>query len=69
MIGGISNIPFLLDNAKAVKFEATFWIETVEQPNSVEFPTFMHLQYSQTVMLEFGEIIWPHISVATLIKQ
>ena len=39
---------------------------------------FMQLQYTQTVMLDFGTIPngdpaqiirWPHISVATLVKQ
>jgi len=29
----------------------------------------MQLQYSQKVILDFGDIEWPHISVATLIKQ
>jgi hypothetical protein len=29
----------------------------------------MQLQYVQTVMLDFDNILWPHISVATLTKQ
>ena len=30
---------------------------------------FLQLQYTQTVLLVFDGVIWPHISVATLIKR
>jgi hypothetical protein len=30
---------------------------------------FLQLQYTQTVILNFLNIDWPHISVATLVKQ
>jgi hypothetical protein len=30
---------------------------------------FLQLQYTQTVMLRFDDIDWPHISVATLVKH
>jgi hypothetical protein len=46
--------------------DATFWIETVQQPDG---STFLQLQYTQTVLLNFLGIDWPHISVATLTKQ
>jgi hypothetical protein len=31
-----------------------------------EFDTFLQLQYSQVVLLNFREILWPHVTVATL---
>ncbi len=65
--GGIVNIPFVVQNANATKLDAIFWIETVQQPDGSG--TFMQLQYTQTVILNFLGIDWPHISVATLVKQ
>jgi hypothetical protein len=65
--GGIVNIPFIVKNANVTKFNAVFWIETVQNPNSES--TFLQLQYTQTAILDFLNIDWPHISVATLIKQ
>lgn len=65
-VGGILNIPFLTANAVANSFAAIFWIETVEGPDGREF---LQLQYTQTTVLEFIGLKWPHISVATLIKQ
>jgi hypothetical protein len=62
--GGIENIPFLVENADAVSMNAIFWIETVQ----LEGGTLLQLQYTQTVMLRFDNIEWPHISVATLLK-
>ncbi len=64
--GGLVNIPFLVANANATQLDAIFWIETVEQPDGTPF---MQLQYTQTVLLSFLDISWPHISVATLVKQ
>ncbi len=64
--GGILNIPFVTSNANATKLDAIFWIETVQQPDGSRF---MQLQYTQTVILNFLNIDWPHISVATLVKQ
>lgn len=64
--GGITNIPFVVQNAAAKQLDATFWIETVQQPNG---SIFMQLQYTQTVILNFLGIDWPHVSVATLVKQ
>jgi len=65
--GGTDNTAFLIGgpsgpNADAVSVTATFWIETVEnQP--------MQLQYSQTVLLNFNGLSWPHVTVATLQLQ
>lgn len=64
-VGGIVNIPFVTANANATKLDAIFWIETVERPDGTQF---MQLQYTQTVILNFLDIDWPHISVATLIR-
>ena len=46
--------------------DAIFWIEKVQQPDGTHF---MQLQYTQTIILNFLNINWPHISVATLVKQ
>ena len=65
-VGGISNIPFVNKNAAANTVSAIFWVEKVQDATG---NIFMQLQYTQTVILEFIGIKWPHISVATLIKQ
>jgi hypothetical protein len=66
--GRIANIPFLAaKNADVTEFESTFWVETVKVKDSKD--TFLQLQYSQIVVLDFLGADWPHISVATLIKQ
>jgi len=68
--GGIENMPFLVTNADAALFFATFWIETIRRPSG----HFLQLQYVQTVMLNFPvlgtttNLSWPHVSVATLRK-
>jgi hypothetical protein len=64
-VGGIVSIPFAGPNAKPTSMNATFWIETVRRPDGTEF---VQLQYSQTVILDFLDIAWPHISVGTLIR-
>lgn len=63
--GGIENIPFLVENANAISMNAIFWIETVQLEGG---GTLLQLQYTQTVILQFDEINWPHISVGTLLK-
>ena len=69
--GGTSNIAFLQGagggpNAQSAKVDATFWIETVKEANG---STRFQLQYTQTVLLNFNGLSWPHVSVATLRKQ
>jgi hypothetical protein len=72
--GGITNIPFVNVNANATSLTAIFWIETVQNADG---STFLQLQYTQTVILDFPvfgappanpvvSINWPHISVGTL---
>jgi len=67
--GGTANTAFLAGsahgpNAVSAEVFATFWIETVKGT-----PNFLQLQYSQTVMLNFNGLTWPHITVATLRKN
>jgi hypothetical protein len=69
--GGTTNIAFLQGaaggpNAQSAKVDAIFWIETVKEPNGT---TRFQLQYTQTVLLNFNGLSWPHVSVATLLKQ
>jgi hypothetical protein len=65
-VGGIVNIPFVVTNANANSFSAIFWIETIENSDGSQF---LQLQYTQTVILDFIGLKWPHIAVATLVKQ
>ena len=65
--GGTANIAFLQGtaggpNAQSVQVDATFWIETIQEANGV----IKHqLQYTQTVLLNFNNLSWPHVSVAS----
>jgi hypothetical protein len=72
--GGTANTAFLDavpdppgGNATAVQMSATFWIETL--PGQSGHPDVLQLQYSQLVQLDFNGLRWPHVTVATLIKQ
>jgi hypothetical protein len=65
--GGIENIPFVVQNANATSMKAIFWIEKVERQGG--HGHFLQMQYTQTVILNFLNIDWPHIAVATLIKH
>jgi hypothetical protein len=64
--GGTANTAFLVGgangpNADAVTVSSTFWLETLDNG-----PQPTQLQYSQTVLLNFNGLSWPHITVATL---
>lgn len=72
---GISTIPFLRhgaqsalgrDNPSVARVWATFWVERIESPRG---DVAVQLQYSQTVVLNFGGVNWPHVSVATLRRK
>jgi len=76
--GSVLNIPFITQNANVTAFSSTFWIETVAAPVTSALPgeSFQQLQYAQDITLEFfdrpdgkGKIKWPHITIATLVKQ
>jgi hypothetical protein len=67
--GGTANTAFLKGgadgpNATAVSVTATFWLETLQGQSA---PT--QLQYTQTVLLNFNGISWPHVTVGTLQKS
>lgn len=71
--GGIVNIPFITRHADCRSLSSVFWIETVDNGQG---GSFMQLQYSQQVDLNFlprfgepGLITWPHITVNTMVKQ
>ena len=69
--GGTNNTAFLQGgpagpNADA-QMTAIFWIEQVAA--GPYGPAFLQLQYTQTVLLNFNRLSWPHVSVATLRKQ
>ncbi|HTV72893.1 MAG TPA: heme-binding protein [Candidatus Acidoferrales bacterium] len=68
--GGTANTAFLQGvpqsvaaNAEAKLVTAMIWIETVKGN-----PDFLQLQYTQTVLLNFNTLSWPHITVGTLRK-
>ena len=66
--GGTSNMAFLVGtqdgpNADAAHVVATFWLQTLEGDTEPK-----RLQYSQTVLLNFAGLSWPHITVGTLTK-
>ncbi len=63
--GGVVNIPFVVKNADAAFASAILWIEKVKPKHGAPF---MQLQYTQTVLLNFLGLSWPHVSVATLKK-
>jgi hypothetical protein len=66
--GGTSNTAFLVGakdgpNADAAHVVSTFWLQTLHGDTEPK-----RLQYSQTVLLNFAGLSWPHITVATLTK-
>jgi hypothetical protein len=61
-----SRIPSGAPNAKVSRVTATFWIERVRDQGGNEFH---QLQYTQRVLLDFKELSWPHITVATLTAE
>lgn len=67
--GGVSDIAFLdgtgNPNARVDSMTATFWISDFTDASG---PGTL-LQYSQTVLLNFAPLSWPHVSVANLLKQ
>ena len=60
--GGSVNIPFINEYAKPTLWETVIWIETLEDGTT-------QMQYTQTIMIEFNGLRWPHIDVNTLTRQ
>jgi hypothetical protein len=71
--GGTSNTAFLQGNpaqgpnAVSALVSSIFWIETVKGPPGK--PDFHQLQYTQTVLLNFNGLSWPHVTVGSLLRQ
>lgn len=74
---GISNAPFSVREAEPVSMKSTFWIQELDETDDQGNPK-LRLQYSQVVMLNFfrpredelpERAVWPHISIATLVKE
>ncbi len=65
--GGVINIPFIKKQADATQMKAKFWIQELEATNDNGQPL-LRLQYTQTVLLDFFGISWPHVSINTLEK-
>jgi hypothetical protein len=61
----VGNIPFITENANTVGMDSVFSVERVQGTGD---PEFMQLQYSQTAILQFGGMNFPHVTVGTLIK-
>jgi len=62
--GGTDNIPFLAPNADASDVTATFWVSLLENATGEQF---VQLQYTQTVLLNFASLSWPHVTVGSLV--
>ncbi len=67
--GGTANTAFLHGgaegpNANAASVSFTLWLETVQGQ-----PAESQLQYTQTVLLNFNGLSWPHVTVGTLRKS
>jgi hypothetical protein len=63
--GGIGNIPFIVANANPLSLESVFSIETVRSPAGTEY---LQLGYSQTALLNFRGLSFPHVTVGKLMK-
>jgi hypothetical protein len=63
--GGLGNIPFIVSNANPLSLESVFSVETVRSPAGTEY---LQLGYSQTALLNFRGLSFPHVTVGTLIK-
>jgi hypothetical protein len=64
--GGTANTAFLQGaaggpNAQAALVSAIFWLETLKGHHEAR-----QLQYTQTVLLNFNGLSWPHVTVGTL---
>ena len=68
--GGARSTAFLQGdskpNANVTEATSTFWLHTVK--DSAGGPDTQILQYSQTVLLDFDGLIWPHVTVGTLAR-
>ena len=61
----IGNIPFITANANTLDFESVWAIESVTDACGDEY---LQLQYSQTALINFRGMSYPHVAVGTLVK-
>lgn len=62
---GVNNIPFITENANSLSLESVFAIETIQDASGSEF---LQMQYSQTALINFCGMSFPHVTVGTLMK-
>jgi hypothetical protein len=74
--GAVVNVPYVVAHANTTRMTATFWLEKMRDGRSGQ--EFDQLQYRQTILLAFHHapanpaddlILWPHVTVNTLVKQ
>jgi len=72
--GDVLNIPFLKRRANVKRMQAFFWLETVAIKKTGQ--VYDQLQYMQIMDIEFQKtndnkefVVWPHVTVNTLVKQ
>lgn len=73
---GILNIPFINNHTQTPRMRAAFWLEKMEDKDGNQFD---QLQYIQVIDLLFqqgknpdehgGHILWPHVTINTMVKQ
>lgn len=61
----IGNIPFITANADTLEFDSVFAIESITDSCGDES---LQLQYSQTSLINFRGMSYPHVAVGTLTK-
>lgn len=61
--GGLVNSSYVRENADTTKLDATFWLA---RARTADGASFRHLLYTQTIVLEFDDIQWPHVTVGIL---
>jgi hypothetical protein len=61
----IGNIPFITANANTLEFESVWAIESVTDACGDEY---LQLQYSQTALINFRGMSYPHVAVGTFVK-
>lgn len=66
--GGLVNSAYVRENADTTRMDATFWIAK-SRADEAGAPSVRRLVYTQTVMIEFDGIKWPHVSVGVLEKK
>jgi hypothetical protein len=64
----LRGMPFTLSNPESLGLQCSFWLQMLADP-ARRGHELLRLQYSQTILIQRDGIGWPHISLATLLKQ